>query len=288
MNRIAVVLLAVAAVPGDGAVAADNEEVAALVKQFRSDKVHRRDRAAEALAKLGADGVKALAGLLGDRDSDVRARAAETLGQIGPDAKEAIPALAKAMKDRESGPWPAQALGRIGAAAVPVLIEALKAKDGEQQALAADALKQIGPAAKDAVPALVEVAKGGEGTHVVGRINALAALGRIGPKAAEAVPALIELVKGKGAPPAVRSQAAIALGQIGPGARDAVPALAAAVGEPAAKAGLLRFHAIEALGQIGPDAKGAVPALEKAVEDKSLAAPAKKALAKVRGGPGKE
>ena len=46
------------------------------------------------------------------------------------------------------------ALGKIGPDAVPALIEALKDKDKEVHRLAVYALGQIGPAAKDAVPAL--------------------------------------------------------------------------------------------------------------------------------------
>src|SRR5439155_8038 len=89
-----------------------------------------------------------------------RGRAAEALGRIGPAAKEAVPALARAMKDKDEvsvRAAAAEALGRVGAAAVPELIEALKGKDAGQRALAAGALGRIGPGAKEAVPALEKV-----------------------------------------------------------------------------------------------------------------------------------
>ena len=55
------------------------------------------------------------------------------------------------------------------------------------------------------------------------RIYAASTLGRIGPAAKIAVPVLIEALKDKRA--GVRSRAATALGQIGPAANAAVPAL---------------------------------------------------------------
>ncbi len=53
------------------------------------------------------------------------------------------------------------ALGRIGPAAVPALIAALKDKDRQVRWYAASALGRIGPAAKEAVPALEAAARDG-------------------------------------------------------------------------------------------------------------------------------
>ena len=63
----------------------------------------------------------------------MRCSAAEALGQIGPKAEAAVPALAKALQDKEEKVRQdaAVALGRIGPkaqAAAPALVEALKDK----------------------------------------------------------------------------------------------------------------------------------------------------------------
>jgi HEAT repeat protein len=58
------------------------------------------------------------------------------------------------------------------------------------------------------------------------RVGAARALGEVGPAAKEAVPALIAALKGMD--DGVRESAASALGRIGPAAREAIPALEAA------------------------------------------------------------
>jgi leucyl-tRNA synthetase len=59
-------------------------------------------------------------------------------------------------------------------------------KDGRVQAYAAAALKQIGPDAKPAVPALIEVVKKHKDPAHIARLQAIAALGKIGPPAKDA------------------------------------------------------------------------------------------------------
>jgi HEAT repeat protein len=79
----------------------------------------------EELEEIGAPAVPHLVALLGHEDRRVRSRAARTLGRIGPDAREAVPALARALKDEEV-----------------VVINAV------------NALMAMGPAAREALPAL--------------------------------------------------------------------------------------------------------------------------------------
>ena len=135
---------------------------------------------------------------------------------------------------------------------------------------AAHALGQIGPGAREAVPALAR-ALGVEGRKRLSeeqlpeKVEAARALGQIGPGAQGAVPALVGAL---GADHSVlREAAARALGQIGPGAQEAVPALVAATGGDSHAASprgdVARLEAVRALGQIGPAAHGAVPALER-------------------------
>jgi HEAT repeat protein len=86
-----------------------------------------------------------------------------------------------------------------------------------EQEAAADALGRIGAAA---VPALIEAL---DNPHPAAREKAVEVLGRMGPDAAEAVPALVRLLDDPDE--SVRKATARTLGQIGPAAKDAVPAL---------------------------------------------------------------
>jgi hypothetical protein len=94
----------------------------------------------------------------------------------------------------------ADALGRIGAPAVPKLIDALRKNNGpDERVRAARVLARIGPEAVDAVPMLT-TALSDEDPHV--QKAAARALGQIGPAAAEAVPALMELLNTEPVEPA--------------------------------------------------------------------------------------
>lgn len=86
----------------------------------------------------------------------------------------------------------ADALARIGDAAVPSLIEGLADSSPLVRAQVARALARMGPRAHAAVPALIIAL---EDEDLVVRMNAARALGQIGPEAQEAVPALIRALK---------------------------------------------------------------------------------------------
>lgn len=86
-----------------------------------------------------------------------------------------------------------------------------------EQEAAADALGRIGSAA---VPDLILAL---ENHDPAVRLKATHVLGRMGPDAAAAVPSLIRLLND--ADPDVRKAATRTLGQIGPAAKDAVPSL---------------------------------------------------------------
>jgi hypothetical protein len=93
----------------------------------------------------------------------------------------------------------AAALGRIGRAAVPSLIQTLAHRDAQVRRQAALVLARIGPDAADAVPELTALLDDPEESV---RKAAARALGQIGPEAAEAVPALMrQLVQPKPAVP---------------------------------------------------------------------------------------
>lgn len=86
----------------------------------------------------------------------------------------------------------ADALARIGDAAVPSLVETLQDPDREVRAQAARALARMGPRAEPAIPALIAALKDSDKEV---RMGAARALGQIGPPAAEAVPDLIKAIK---------------------------------------------------------------------------------------------
>ena len=118
------------------------------------------------------------------------------------------------------------------------------------------ALRQMGPGAKVAIPALAESMR--DGDKYVG-IAAAQTLERLGP---EAVPSLARLLRNP--EPHVQMHAAESLGRIGPEATAAIPALTATLRDPDAS---VREAAILALQQMGPGAKAAIPALAESVRD---------------------
>jgi HEAT repeat protein len=92
----------------------------------------------------------------------------------------------------------AEALGRIGAAAVPALVETLQSPHAAVRLKGVEVLGRMGADAKDAVPQLVKLLDDPDWEV---RKAAARTLGRIGPAAQEAVPALMKSLL-EPAPPA--------------------------------------------------------------------------------------
>jgi HEAT repeat protein len=116
---------------------------------------------------------------------------------------------------------------------------------------AAVVLGAIGPEAKAAVPALIDVLQQEDKYF---RSHGAVALGKIGREAGAAVPALIKALKDREED--VRREAAAALGRIGPGARAAVADLVELLKDPRKP---VRKQAVQALEEI--DASAAAPHL---------------------------
>src|SRR5262249_563738 len=126
-----------------------------------------RFAAAKSLVHVGTTGSDAwraavpvlVEGLTQD-DEKARLEASEKLHVIGSDAKAAIPALKKLLTDKKragrvEGALALGAIAAKGAAdSVPALIEGLNSSD-LQAIRSAQALAELGPVAKDAVPELV-------------------------------------------------------------------------------------------------------------------------------------
>jgi len=230
-------------------------------------------------------------GVYGSRTHGLRELAAEALEMAGP---RAAPALIQGLRElRTDGVdhWSMNAnahrvLAKIGRDAVPALVEALGDAEPDQDWRIIQVLKDIGPEAAEAVPALIEAIRCfGE------RESAMEALGEIGPSAQAAVPLLegflehpegnvqvaaaTALWKITGQEdkvvavlcrnlnyfcPDVRRDAAHSLGCIGFTTKEVLAVLVRALEEDEADG---RLAAAEALGEMGPAAKPALPALRK-------------------------
>ena len=182
--------------------------VSHLVAALRDKSPAVRRSAAEALGKLALDprqSVPALAKKLDDPDGRVRAAACRALGGFHGSAAAAITPLTKALADSDSEvrASAAYSLGMIGGkagAAAPALLK-LIGDDGDAFGIdpsgcrfiqvgeyAVEALGDLGPAGKEAVPTLIELIRWRQENSPL----AIRALGCMGPAAASAVPILIE------------------------------------------------------------------------------------------------
>ncbi len=159
-------------------------------------------------------------------------------------------------------------LGAEAPGAVPQLIVGLDDQDSQVWFNSITALARIGPAAVEALPALMkELEEAGGGRYrEQAWYRASYALGSLGPAA---LPTLVKALDHERE--RVRSGAAKAIGWIGADATEAIPSLAKRLGDSSAA---VREQSAEALGRIGP---AALPVLKAAL--KSDQAPARAAAA---------
>lgn len=142
------------------------EVEAALRRRLDDADGNIRFFAAESLARLEAadhPAVQALMAGLESPNASRRVAAVLSLSRLGPSAKAAVPALQRLLEsdpDAQVRSAAARALGRIEhAAAVPSLMAALRDPELEVRNAACDALGDIGPKAREALPALRECLK---------------------------------------------------------------------------------------------------------------------------------
>ncbi len=239
-----------------------------------------RGHAAKALGAIGPASAPALAALtkgLSDPDATVRAYAAFAIGQLGEEAKSAAPALARALVDadqlvrrqalkavRAIRPDPGvmtpaltamlkdappqetarvlDCLAEYGVDAVPAMIRWLKSPETTYWACLV--LSEIGPEAKDAVPALVDVLKQSD---VNVRREAMMTLGSIRVATPQVINALTQQLTDRDS--LIRGPAAYSLGILGPDANAAIPALHKVLED---KDNVVRTAAIWSLAHIEP------------------------------------
>jgi HEAT repeat protein len=125
---------------------------------------------------------------LGSDDPDYVYISLIMLQHLGPEAKEAVPALAKLLREDKKDRWvfegfhAVEAIGPAAKDCLPTLVATLKHKNPNLQFLAVMAVAALGPEAGDAVPDLLRCVKENQQ-----RPFALYALGRIGKPEKEAL-----------------------------------------------------------------------------------------------------
>jgi len=187
-----------------------------------------RQRILYFIPQIDPYGIEALPFLVGDlkaKDTPLDAKIAicKALGRIGPSAAAAVTAIIDVAKDWDE----ANARPKLPGGPLLGLRDHGLANYVDARAAAMEALGQIGPAAAAAVPMLIDATKA---RSEAVRDEAVGALGRVGLAAAAAVPALIELLStlrnsSSGDDRFLRRTAVIALARIGPPAAAAVPVL---------------------------------------------------------------
>lgn len=205
---------------------------------------------------------------------DTRRQAAEGLRKFGEEIPRAAYCLASLLEDggEESRLLAARALKELGPSAkdaVPSLIKALHRE--ESDVVLAEVIRALGamaPQSKAAVPHLLPFLEDGQREV---RISALWAVGRFGADGKAAVPFLIKALEDKGVVNPKTGQtfaqlAANSLADIGPEATPAVPALIKAL---KADHRQLRGDAIRALGWIGAKDPAVVPTLIAVLRDRN-------------------
>ncbi len=191
--------------------------------------------------------VDTLIGNLDSANERERLNAAYRLGRVG---AAAVPALKQALHSRSDAirEYAGYALSLIGEPAIPTLIDAIQGTDDSVQASATFALADMGKTAEEALPVLVRAAQ--DPSEWVRR-HATEGLGIIGQQVSEGTD-LSEVVEILTAGLRddyhwVRDNAARSLAKLGTSAEPAIPALVTQLED---ENRYVRFHAAVALKQI--------------------------------------
>ena len=239
-----------------------NTAAGPLIEATRHSDPDTRTLAVQALRDFGPRTsaiVTAVLAVAKDTDARIRAEALSVLSDFSHSARDktflkpAIPTLLGALADPE---WMVRfhaiqalkALGPEAREAILPLSLILKGHDQLQELSfsAADALLHIDPSLAESIaPILLRtLSEIKEGNIMPVLIHALI---HIGPKARDAIPELIQLLKSQNS--SVRLQAISALGQMGETAKEAIPALIPILAD---RADMARTAAATALSRIDP------------------------------------
>ncbi len=203
------------------------------------------------LGRIGPEARAAVTPLhrrLNDKNVFVRVEAAGALWRIDPRQEGVLPVLIAALDDPKGFAAAAEALAEIGTAArpaVPSLVRMLKDTD-ERWSAGANALGRLGIPAPEALPLLKPKLRHASGRFRVLAAKALARLDRVDERILEVLKTSLRDQDGT-----VRYQAAEAMGIIGAPARPCLPALACALWDASDD---VRKAAADALKRIDPQA----------------------------------
>jgi len=248
----AVLVLLCAAVAG--AEKPPAEEAQKLIKKLARDKDPEvRSMAAERLGSLGLpEAVPALAAALKDKDSSVRANAAGALLQLGEAAKDAMPALQEALLDSDSTTvWNAAGalhnMGTVTTDLMPAYRRLLLDPDCDMKVSAATAISEYAAPA-ELLPIGLECRKASGGDFDFDTASDARKLMAVVAKDRAAVPLIVERLETDKAWD-VREWAAKALGDLGTAAKAGAPALRTALDDPDDR---VRAAAERALARVAP------------------------------------
>ena len=233
----------------------------------------RRDAGARSLAAwlcaatAGAADVAVLSQELGAPNVATRRDAAYSLDRMGSAAKEALSALIRALDDSDKQVWSfsISAIANIGPDAkdaIPALIEGMgnrksRGRDRERLQARTRSAFALSRIGTVAIPPLMDALKSDDNGLRAGAAKALAGMG------GDASPAISALIANLNADDEVRGETAEALGAIGEGA---VKPLADALKSADARA---RAGAAMALALVGPAAKESAPAFPELLKTES-------------------
>lgn len=265
-----------------------------LVNQMAHPSQKVKNASAEALGRIGGDGVtnliaalqsdnknhqalgalafkqmrngtpetvRAIIPLLKSQDSMVRSCACRALGNFGSVSKDAVFALREALKDEESKVrcevlYAIREIGPDAKDAIPDLIAKLSDADMGVREQAAIGLQKFGA---DAVPLLVQATKD-ENIDIA--MSSVQLLGTIKPVEESTIRAMAEAMENKDS--GVRFMAANTLGEQGTeAAKASFPALAATMKDPTKE---VRYAAYRSLEKLQPGPEVLIPAMMKAYE----------------------
>ena len=230
------------------------QEAQKLIKKLARDKdPEMRSFAADRLGNLGLpEAVPALAAALKDKDSSVRASAAGALLQLGDVAKDAMPALQEALLDSDSTTvWNAAGalhnMGTVTTDLMPAYRRLLLDPDCDMKVSAATAISEYATPA-ELLPIALECRKASGADFDSDTASDARKLMAAVAKDRAAVPLIVERLETDRAWD-VREWAAKALGDLGMAAKAGVPALRTALDDPDDR---VRAAAERALARVAP------------------------------------
>jgi HEAT repeat protein len=232
------------------------EPPAPLVKAAKTGSEAQRIAAIQELAAAGpksAEAVPLLIELLTDSSPAIRARAAHALGEIGAAAKPAAEALAEMLKDADAVAR-RQAVRALIAirpgreVMIPLFVRLMEDPDPGVRVRVMNGIADGGAAV---VPGLIKALENEKTAYYACLI-----LRDIGPEARDAAPALAKTLSD--ARPEVRREAALALGAIGAAASSAEPQLAAALGDELTREAAT--FALAQIGKVSPSTEKQIQA----------------------------